>query len=191
MKKSLALGAILGGLVAFLWSSISWEVLPWHKQTLLSFQDEDAVGRVVAEHATRSGVYLYPGVPSQPGMTKDQKKAAEAAAAEKMKKGPVVFAAVRRGGFTSFVRGLIVQFLSQVIAAFLLTWLLLKTAGLSYWGRVGFLTVAGLAAAVIADLPNWNWWGFSGSYTAVAVADSALTWFFAGLVVAKVARPGT
>ena len=28
-----------------------------------------------------------------------------------------------------------------------------------------FLAVAGLAASVIVDLPNWNWWGFSGTYT--------------------------
>ncbi len=191
MTKTLVLGAILGGLVAFLWSNVSWEILPWHERTLLTFQDEDAVGRVVTEHAASSGVYLFPAGPKQAGMTKEQKKAAEAAAWEKMQKGPVVFAAIRREGFTSaaFTRGIMAQFLTQVIAAFLLTWMLLKTSGLSYWGRVGFLTVAGLAAGVISDLPNWNWWGFSGSYTTVAVVDSALTWYIAGLVIARVARP--
>jgi hypothetical protein len=54
-----------------------------------------------------------------------------------------------------------------------------------------FLAVAGLAASIVSDLPNWNWWGFSGSYTAVMVADSTLTWLFAGLVIAKVARGKT
>jgi hypothetical protein len=55
---------------------------------------------------------------------------------------------------------------------------------LSYARRIGFLAVAGLAAGVIADLPNWNWWGFSGRYTAVSIADSMLTWLIAGLVIA-------
>jgi hypothetical protein len=189
MRKSLLLGTILGGLVAFIWSNISWELLHWHESSLLAFQDEDAVGRIVLDHTAKSGLYIYPGGPVQPGLTPEQKKAAEAEAGEKMKKGPMVFAAVRREGFGSFARGVIVQFLTQLAAAFLLTWLLLKTAGQNYWQRVIFLMTVGLAAGVISDLPNWNWWGFSESYTAVAVVDNAVTWFIAGLAIAKVAPP--
>jgi hypothetical protein len=51
-----------------------------------------------------------------------------------------------------------------------------------------FLAVVGLSASVIVDLPNWNWWGFSGSFTAVNLADNVLTWLLAGLVIAKVAK---
>ena len=100
-----------------------------------------------------------------------------------------MFAAVRREGFGSYARGLVIQILSLMAAAFLLTWLLLQTRGLTYWKRVIFLAVVGLAAGVISDLPNWNWWGFSGLYTAVNVADFTLTWLFAGLIIAKVAKP--
>ena len=98
-------------------------------------------------------------------------------------------AAVRRGGFGSFGRALIIQVLRLMAAAFLLTWLLLRTSGLSYARRVTFLAVTGLAASVIVDFPNWNWWGFSGAYTAVSLADSTITWLVAGLVIAKVAKP--
>jgi hypothetical protein len=122
-------------------------------------------------------------------MTADQKKAAQTTLVAKMQKGPIVFAAIRRDGFGSYSGGLIIQFLSLVAAAFLLTWMLLQTSGLSYLGKVMFLAVAGLAASVIVDLPNWNWWGFSGSYTAINLVDSALTWMFAGFVIAKVAKP--
>jgi hypothetical protein len=189
--KSLILGTILGGLVAFLWSSVSWEVLTWHEKTLLTFHDEDDVATVVAGHTTQSGTYLLPGGPSREGMTREQKKAAEAAQMQKMQKGPVMFAAVRREGFGSYSRGLITQVLCELAAAFLLTWLLLQTRGLSYGRRVAFLAVAGLAAGVIADLSNWNWWGFSGTYTAVNVVDYTLTWLLAGLVIAAVAKPRT
>jgi lipoprotein signal peptidase len=108
-----------------------------------------------------------------------------------MQKGPIVIAAVRRGGFGSFTRGLVVQLLSLMAAAFLLTWLLLQTRGLSYARRVAFVAVAGLSASVIVDLPNWNWWGFSGAYTVVNLADSLLTWLLAGLVIAKMAKHET
>ncbi len=175
MLKSLVLGAILGGLTAFLWSFISWDLLPWHEKQLRSFQNEDEVIAVIASHAPVSGNYLLPTGPSQEGMNPDQKKAAEEIRMQKMQKGPLVFAAVRREGFGSFPRVLLTQLLYQILAALLLTWMLLQTSGLSYARRVAFLAIAGLAASVIADLPNWNWWGYSPAYTFVNLIDYTLT----------------
>jgi len=76
-----------------------------------------------------------------------------------------------------------------MLAALLLTWMLLQTTGLSYAHRVGFLAIAGLAASVIADLPYWNWYSFPTTYTAINLIDCTLTWLLAGLVIAKVANP--
>ena len=188
MIRSLVLGTILGGLVAFAWSTISWELLGWHGKTMVNFQNDDEVSAVIASHAPKDGTYILPGTPTE-AMTPEQKKKTEAMVMERMQKGPIMVAAVRRGGFGSFTRGMIIQMLSLMAAAFLLTWLLLQTHGLTYWKRVGFLAVVGLAAGVISDLPNWNWWGFSGLYTAVNVVDFTVTWLFAGLVIAKVAKP--
>ncbi len=189
MTKSLILGTILGGLMAFVWSSVSWELIGWHEKTMVAFQNEDEVSAVIASHASQDGTYLLPSGPSTAGMTAEQKKSALAATMQKMQAGPIMVAAVRRGGVGSYSRGLIIQLLSLMAAAFLLTWLLLQTTGLSYGRKVAFLAIAGLAASVIVDLPNWNWWGFSGAYTAVNLADSMLTWLVAGLVIAKVAKP--
>ena len=189
MTKSLILGTILGGLMAFVWSSISWELIGWHEKTMVAFHNEDEVSAVIASHAGQDGTYILPSMPPTVGLTPEQKKNVIAAVMQKMQAGPIMVAAVRRGGFGSYSRGLIIQLLSLMAAAFLLTWLLLQTTGLSYARRVAFLAVVGLAATVIVDLPNWNWWGFSGPYTAVNLADSTLTWLFAGLVIAKVAKP--
>ena len=112
-------------------------------------------------------------------MNAEQKKTAEEVRMQKMQKGPLVFAAIRKEGFGSFPMVLITQLLCQMFAALLLTWLLLQTAGLSYARRVAFVGIAGLAASVIADLPNWNWWAFSGAYTAVNLIDYTLTWLLA------------
>ena len=189
MTKSLILGTILGGLAAFVWSSISWELIGWHEKTMVAFHNEDEVSAVIASHAGQDGTYLLPSMPSTAGMTPEQKNATLDAAMQKIQRGPIVVAAVRLGGFGSYTRGLIIQLLSLMAAAFLLTWLLLQTTGLSYARRVAFLAVVGLAASVIVDLPSWNWWGFSGIYTAVNLADFTLTWLFAGLVIAKIVKP--
>ena len=191
MIKSLLLGTILGGLAAFIWSSISWELIGWHEKSLLSFQNEDDVSAVIASHTMKSGTYILPYGPPREGLTAEQLKAAEASVMEKMQRGPVAFAAVRRQGFGSFTRGLIAQALIMIAGAFLLTWLLLQTSGLSYTRRVIFIGVGGLAASVIVDLPNWNWWGFSIGYTVVNLMDGAITWLLAGLVIAKVVQSRT
>jgi hypothetical protein len=188
MTKSLILGTILGGLAAFVWSSISWELIGWHEKTMVAFHNEDEVSAVIASHAGQDGTYILPSMPSTAGMTPEQKKSVMDSVMQKMQAGPIMVAAVRRGGFGSYTRGLIIQLLSLMAAAFLLTWLVLQTTGLSYARRVVFLAIVGLAASVIVDLPNWNWWGFSGAYTAVNLADSTLTWLVAGLVIAKVAK---
>ncbi len=191
MLKSLVLGTILGGLAAFLWSNISWELIGWHEKPFHAFQKEDEVAAVISSHAPESGVYMLPGAPSETGMSGEQKKIAQAAMMEKMQKGPIMFAAVRRGGFGSFAQTMMIQLVALMAAAFLLTWLLLQTSGLSYARRVTFLAVAGLAASVIVNIPDWNWWSFSGSYTIVNLVDFTLTWLLAGLVIAKVAKPRT
>ena len=189
MFKRLLLGAILGGITAFLWSFVSWSVLPWHERTLRSFQNEDEVSVVIGSHAATSGNYILPSGPSQQGLSGEQQKAAEEIRMQKMQKGPLMFAAIRKEGFGSFPKVLITQLLCQMFAALLLTWMLLQTVGLSYARRVAFLAVAGLVASVIADLPNWNWWGYSGEYILVNLVDYTVTWLLAGLAIAKVAYP--
>ncbi len=119
-------------------------------------------------HAPKDGTYILPGTATD-AMTPEQKKKSAATVMERMQKGPIMIAAVRRGGFGPFTRGMIIQMLGLMAAAFLLTWRLLQTSGLSYARRVAFLAIAGLSASVIVDLPNWNWWGFSGAYTAVTL----------------------
>jgi len=185
MRKKLILGTVLGGLTAFAWSMISWEIIGWHEKTMSHFQNEEQISTAIASQAASDGTYMLPSPPRTNGMTPEKKSQAEAAMKTRFETGPIVVAAVRRGGFGSFGRAVILQLLSLTAAAFLLTWLLLQTSGLSYARRVAFLAVAGLAASVIVDLPNWNWWGFSGAYTAVNLADFTLTWLVAGLVIAK------
>jgi len=173
--KSLLLGTLLGGLTALVWSNISWELIGWHEKSLRTFQKDEEVAAVISSHTVGDGTYLMPF-----GTSKE--------AQARMAKGPIVLAAVRRGGLGSVGRLFAVQIAALFAIAFLLTWLLLHTSGLSYPRRVMFLAVVGLTASAIVDLPNWNWWGFSTSFTAVNVADNVLTCLFTGLVIAKVSK---
>jgi hypothetical protein len=182
------LAAIVRALIAFFWSFITWGLTPIHEGWIMRFKDEAAVGQVLQANALESGIYGYPLAKPSPGMTAEQKKALIASADQEAKEGPIVFAAVRVGGFPSFGRALVFQFLGQFFAACLLLLLLSKTSGLSYIQKVMFLGIVGLASGVIVDLPNWNWWGFSTGYVFADILDSGVTWVLAGLAMVKLAR---
>ncbi|MGH7207064.1 MAG: hypothetical protein ACREI2_12745 [Nitrospiraceae bacterium] len=193
MKTSLVLGGLLGGMALFVWGSISWMVLPWHMMTFEKFKDEATIAQALTANALRPGLYLLPNVHKHdPGVTEEQKKAEEAGGMKRMVQGPFMFASVSLAGAGNMGHPLLITLLSNILSALLATWMLLKTNGLRYLGRVGFVMLIALTAAIVAYLPDWTWWHFSTSFTAVGVADLLIGWFLAGLVIAKLtpATPG-
>jgi hypothetical protein len=163
--KSLVLGTLLGGLTALVWSNISWELIGWHEKSLRTFENDQEVAAVISSHTIEDGTYLMPY-----GNSKE--------AQERMRRGPIVFAAVRRGGIGSVARLFAVQIAILFAAAFLLTWLLLQTSGLTYGRRVLFLAVVGTHRLRDRRPAQLELVGLFGSFTAVDVADNVLTCLF-------------
>ena len=187
MPKSLALGGLLGGFVLFIWGMVSWTVLPWHMMTLEKFTNEVAVAEVLATNATGGGVYLLPNPHKHaPGLTDEQKKAAEQDGHRRMMQGPFMLATVSPEGGRPMGQALLTELCTQIAGAILATWLLLQAGGLSYMRKVGFIMTLALLAGVIMHIPNWNWWKFSTGYMAVGFADLLIGWLLAGLVIAKI-----
>ncbi|HVS80865.1 MAG TPA: hypothetical protein VHE60_03960 [Pyrinomonadaceae bacterium] len=188
MTKQLVLGSVLGSIVLFLWSTIAWMLIPWPGDPLRSFTNEDAVLQAIKENAPRSGVYVAPNENRTPGMTDQQYNAAMQAAQQKMAQGPIIFTSVRLEPFTSMGKPLALQFLTQFLVALLGTFLLLHTSGLSYRGRVIFLTTVGLIIFVGGHLDEWNWWSFSNAYILMQMGAIVIGWFLASLLMSAVVR---
>jgi hypothetical protein len=190
MMKSLTLGALLGGLVVFAWSAVSWMVLTWHNPTMNSFANEAAVAQVLMENAPTGGMYWLPGMPAgYDKMKGDEKKAADAAMEERMKTLPFFYGVVQPRANFDMGRQMGASILFDILAALLITGLVMKTGGMSYLGRVMFIVTVALAAGVIAVVPNWVWWHFGTGWTVVGLADIVIAWFLSGLVIAKVGAP--
>jgi len=189
MGKQLALGSILGAVVLFLWSAIAWMLIPWPGEPLQRFSNEDAVALAITANAPRSGNYLLPNIPKRtPGMPDQQYAAAQKAMEDRMTHGPVVFAAVRLEPFGSMGKPLVIKFLAQFVLALIATLLLLQTSGLSYLGRVGFVTALGIVIFVGVPVDEWNWWGFGNAYTFMQLGAIVIGWVLAALVIAKFVR---
>ncbi len=179
MAKQIIKGAFLGGLVSFIWVMISWGILPWHKHTFNQFHHEEFVSWVLKENTTKSGMYVYPYMGSD-DKTADQSH---------NHKEPLILASVNLDGMDpANPRLYIVSFLTQFVAAGLISILLLMIRKTRYFSKVCFVTIMGLFAAIVSNIPLWNWWGFSSCYVILGMLDLLIGWFLAGLVLAAVVK---
>jgi hypothetical protein len=182
MQKVVKCG-IAGGIVLFLWGMIAWTVLPWHKMHMMKFKDEAKVARVINENAAQSGIYVLPNTMNLP---KDSQAMMEAR--DDMRMGPFVFASVSlEGKNPDFLAPMVKGLILKIIAACLVTWLLLNTK-LNYNRRVGFVTMVGVVIGLMATLPQVFWVGFPLGYSIACMFEIIFGWFFAGLVIGKLVK---
>ena len=178
--KSVLLGAVLGGVILFAWSAISWMVLPWHNASFRKFDQEKVVEVVLESNALQKGIYL---LPSAMVGTPEEKKEAH----ERAEIGPFAFVVMSPKGWGSMPLHMLGGLAIQILGAGLVTTLLvaIKKPKTSYLEKLGFVLLFSLAAAVVCHLPYLNWWGFSLEFTLLAFVDLFIGWLLAGLVIAK------
>lgn len=149
--KFLVTAAILGGITLFLWGAVSHAVLP---QPLREFKDPKAAVEFVKAQAPENGVYLA---------------------------GEGIFLAVSaRPDYsdktTNLAPNLLTQLVTDMAAALFLGVLLLNLRCTTAGQRAGVVLAAALASAFSQNLPGWNWYGFSTTFTLQEVADVVLGW---------------
>jgi hypothetical protein len=168
MKNNI-IAVLVAAVVLFFWGFISWAVLPWHNAVANKFTNEAQVIQALKENSPQAGIYYLP-------FAEEDHKPGQAAG----------FMNVLPNGFDMNMGKMMgMAIVGQVIAALLVVLLLCHTTGLSYWKRVGFITLTGLTIGYASHFPYWNWFGFSTSYVLVIIADTTIGWFLAGLVMAK------
>ena len=178
------LGGLIGALIAFLWSFVSWSLLPWHEATMHQFCDQEYVQKVIKENSPKSGVYLAP-FPNCDQLEKEGATSGVEAHYAALKKGPLIYAQVDLEGMDPSQPSIyLYSLLTQFLGATLICALLRQASQLSYGGRLLFVTANGLIVGILGFLPAWNWFGAGAMYTLVMIADVVVTWFLAGLFIA-------
>lgn len=180
--KKVFLAALAGGFAMFLWSTISWMVLPWHNATITTIPSGEEIAQIMKNDDLPRGIYHFPGMGETEAETMKMMKRAEA--------GPNVNFMVyspQGSSFTDpmpYLWGFILNFLGALLAAF---WLSKLGGNLpDYSTRVAFVASFGVAIALMGNFVEWNWWKFALDYTLVMVADNIIMWSLAGLAIAKI-----
>src|SRR6266404_9605125 len=147
----------------FIWSFIAHELLPLGEMGIRQFHDEnegpmlDAMKTNLGE---ARGLYMFPGHLVGANATRQEKQEAMKRAMEKAASGPSGILLYHPTRQFSFGKLLGVEFVTEVVEAILVVFLLAQTVIGSFGGRVGFVFVAGVLAAMVTNIPYWNWYGF-------------------------------
>ena len=178
--KKLLLSSVFGGLAAFLWMALSWYALNLHPTS--AFKNEAEVAEVLKKNADHHDVYVVPHPGADDASREKAMKGAEA--------GPYAFMILRPGAAPiSMGKNIGLNLLSQIICAFLFTSLLLCARPLSYGARVFFVVQAALAGGLLCQMPQMIWWESPLHWVLRELADIAVAWTLAGLVIAKFTAP--
>lgn len=168
-------GALVGGIMMFLWFWASWMALPWHKDTVMSFKQERPMASVLANLAPTDGVYVLPFV------TDPKTGAVGPEAVTK----PYAFLSIYHEGYATgdMKHQMLLQGLLCLLGGLLLTKFLKKTP--EGCCPVGCSIALGVFVGAFAYLPNLIWFHFPVKYSLAGMADCIIAITLAGLFISK------
>jgi hypothetical protein len=190
MTSRIILAAILSGIAMFIWTTLAHTVLPLGEIGVREMRGESAIVDALSANLGKGdGLYLYPGLGVGQHPTREAKQEAMKHMSEKLANSPSGFLVYHPRRPLNFPRLLGVEFVTELVEAFLVVFLLAQTRLTTYGARVGFVTVAGTLAAIATNISYWNWYGFPKRYTASYMFIEIVGFFIVGLVSALILKP--
>ena len=192
--KRIFLAALLGAIAMFIWTAIAHMALPLGEAGIREIPNEAAVlGAMQSNIAQKRGLYVFPGLGLGPNPSREAQHEAMKHMDEKLAINPSGILLYIPAGARPFVmaRHLSVEFVTELLEAFLVVYLLSLTRLTTFGARVGFVTVAGVLAAIATNISYWNWYGFPRVYTAAYMLIQVVGFLCIGLVAAWVLKKQT
>jgi hypothetical protein len=184
------LAGVLGGIAMFVWTSIAHMALPLGEAGINEIPNESAVlGAMQGNIGDKTGLYIFPGLGVGKNATREEKSEAMKQMQQRIAANPSgILMYYPPGRPFAFGKSLVVEFSTEVLQAILVIWLLAQTRIGSLGGRVGFVLIAGILAAITTNVSYWNWYGFPGVYTASYILIEIVGFFLVGIVAALLLR---
>jgi hypothetical protein len=180
------LAAILGGIVMFIWTSIAHMALPLGEAGIREIPNESSVVSAMQSNiGEQTSLYIFPGPGVGKNASREEKNEAMKHVAEKMAANPSGILMYHAPGRPFAIgKWLGIEFGTELLEAILVVFLLAQARIVSFVGRVGFVLVVGILAAITTNVSYWNWYGFPGAYTANYMLIQIIGFLLVGVVAA-------
>jgi hypothetical protein len=182
------LTGILGGIVMFIWTSVAHMALPLGEAGIREIPIVSAGGCAMQSNiGDQTGLYIFPGRGVEKNATRQEKNEAMKHMAEKMATNPSGILMYHAPGRPFTIgKWLGIEFGTELLEAILIVFLLVQTRIVSFAGRVGFVLVAGILAAITTNVSYWNWYGFPCVYTASYMFIQIVGFLLVGVAAALI-----
>ena len=172
----------------FIWTSVVHMFLPLGETGISEIPNEQTVLAALQSNiGDKTGLYVFPGPGVGANPSRAQKNEAMKGLAEKYASNPSGIMMYHPPGRPfEIVKHLGIEFITEVLEAFVAVFLLAQTAIASFAGRVGFVTVAGILAALATNVSYWNWYGFPTDYIVAYMSIQVIGFICVGIVTALI-----
>lgn len=179
----IAIAAIIGGIVMFLWGAVAHTMLPLGELGMHTATEQDAALTAITQSASKGeGVYMLPGM--NPAMYADEAANQAFVAANRDKPyALVIYQPDGNPALENMGPNLGKQWVSDTLAAGVLAWIL----ALGAWGfgrRVLVAAAAGVFSWLTISVPYWNWYLFPMDFTFANLVEQTVGWALAGAGIA-------
>jgi len=184
------LAGVLGAIAMFVWTAIAHMALPLGEAGVGEIPNESAVLSTLQSNiGDQTGLYIFPGLGVGKNANRQEKSEAMKHMNEKVAANPSGILMYHAPGRPfAFGKALEIEFATELLEAILVVLLLAQTRIASFAGRIGFVLVAGILAAIATNISYWNWYGFPGVYIANYMLIQVVGFLCVGIVAALVLR---
>lgn len=171
--KKLVIGAIVGGILVFLWQTLSWTALMLHSKEYQKTPAQDTVLTFLNNHFSETGQYYLPAVDENASSEVRQK------AMEDMQGKPWAVVSYHKAFSMNMVTNIIRGLLVDIIAVFFVCWILAANTSPSF-GRIFISTVLiGVVGYLFIPYSMHIWYLTPGAMT--NLIDTLLSWGLCGI----------
>ena len=170
MKKQL-IATLVGAVILFVWQFLSWSALGIHNSEYGYTANQDKIMEALNQNLTEAGTYFLPGVP--PGTSNEQ---AQAAMESSMGK-PWASISYHKSFSMNMGMNMFRGFAVDLLAAWLLVWLLLKFETLNMGAALQTSLAVGIISYLTIPYLNSIWFE---SNSVGHLIDAIVSWGLVG-----------
>ncbi len=171
MRKQLV-ATLVGAIILFVWQFLSWSMLQVHQAEFRYTPNQDKILEALSQNLTEEGTYMVPTV--APGSTYDQEMALMESSAGK----PWATVSYHKSMNTAMGMNMVRGFLVDLVAAWMLVWMLLQFGNLNLKLALQASVLVGLIAYLTIPYLNSIWFE---SNSLGYLVDAVVQWGLVGL----------
>ncbi len=171
MNTKMIVGALVGGLLVFVWQFLSWTMLNLHGSGQKYTANQDSILNYLGTQLQEEGTYFLPTY--APGASQeDQQKLMETMAGK-----PWAQISYHKSMNTAMGMNMVRGFLVDVFAVMLLIWLLSKIPGLTFQTAITSSIVVGVIGYLTTEYTNSIWFE---NNSVPDLIDAIVSWAICG-----------